>query len=71
MWRFRRPNLTRRARRPADTHSPAGFEPVRLFRRFFDLIERLERPVPKLETKSEPVRKLRITRLDQDAARKP
>jgi hypothetical protein len=46
-------------------------EPARLFRRFFELIERLERPEPWLETKSEPQRKLRITRLDDDAARKP
>jgi hypothetical protein len=42
-----------------------------LFRRFFDLIERLERPVSGLETKSEPPRKARVTRLDADAERKP
>jgi hypothetical protein len=42
-----------------------------VFRRFFDLIERMERPQPKLETKSEPPRKLRITRLDADAERRP
>lgn len=42
-----------------------------VFRRFFDLIGRLERPLPYLETKSEPERKLRITRLDEDASRKP
>jgi hypothetical protein len=42
-----------------------------LFRRFFDLIERMERPQPKLETKSEPRRKLRVTRLDADAERRP
>ncbi len=71
MWRFRQPNLSRRGRRPASLHDTTGFEPVRLFRRFFDLIERLERPLPTLETKSEPERKVRITRLDEDAARKP
>ncbi len=71
MWRFRRAIVSRRARRPAHLHDPAGFEPARLFRRFFDLIEKLERPLPTLETKSEPERKVRITRLDEDAARKP
>ncbi|MGL5447931.1 MAG: hypothetical protein ACRDBL_11535 [Rhabdaerophilum sp.] len=42
-----------------------------IFRRFFDLIERMERTPPKLETKSEPERKLRVTRLDDDAVRRP
>jgi hypothetical protein len=71
MWNLRRAIPSRRARRPAEASRGAGFDPPRLFRRFFDLIERLERPQPPLETKSEPVRKVRITRLDEDAERKP
>lgn len=71
MWRFTRPTLSRRARRSGNPSLAKGLEPGRLFRRFFELIERLERPEPWLETKSEPQRKLRITRLDDDAARKP
>lgn len=42
-----------------------------IFRRFFDLIGRMERAPPKLEVKSEPKRKLRVTRLDDDAVRRP
>lgn len=44
---------------------PAG----EVFRRFFDLIERFERP-KRIETKSAPHPRVRITRLDEDAPRK-
>ncbi|PPD14970.1 MAG: hypothetical protein CTY25_09280 [Methylobacterium sp.] len=71
MWRFKRPNLTRQARRSGDVNPARTYEAARLFRRFFALIERLERPAAALETKSEPARKLRITRLDEDASRRP
>jgi len=57
--------------RRAGAGPPNMQRPEGLFRRFFDLIERMERPQPKLETKSEPRRKLRITRLDADAERRP
>lgn len=42
-----------------------------IFQRFFELIGRLEKPHPKLEIKSEPKRRVRITRLDADAERHP
>lgn len=41
--------------------TPAG----EVFRRFFDLIERFERP-KRIETKSAPHPRARITRLDED-----
>jgi hypothetical protein len=57
--------------RRGGTGPPIAARADGLFRRFFELIERMERPQPTLETKSEPRRKLRVTRLDADAERRP
>lgn len=42
-----------------------------IFKRFFDLIGRFERPSGGLETKSAPSRRVRITRLDSETSRTP
>ena len=43
---------------------------ARIFRRFFDLIERIEAPRRGIETKSAPRPKARITRLDDGIFRR-
>jgi hypothetical protein len=71
MRRFDTRLLWRRKFRRGEAGDALQSRATNLFRRFFDLIERLERPVSGLETKSEPARKARVTRLDADAERKP
>ena len=50
---------------------PAAGSVGDIFRRFFDLIARFERPLGGLETKSASPRCVRITRLDDETSRIP
>lgn len=64
MNRLRRVLLPRNA---GQDSSPAGARDV--FRRFFDLIERFERPFHARENRPAPEVKARITRLDDEPHR--
>lgn len=61
----------RRANRRAGIGLPLLARAEDVFQRFFELIGKLEKPHPRLEIKSEPTRRVRITRLDSDVERHP